>query len=289
MTPPAGPPAPGESLPVGAPGSGAVPAAAAGPPRSAVAAAVLSDSRRSVAWQALGALAFLTVVPLPRRAHGLPTAVTLACFAPAGLLIGGTLAALELAFAPVLPVAARSAVLLAVLVGLGGAMHLDGLMDSADGLFGARDPARRLEIMGDSRVGGYGVAAAAAVVLVQYAGLSAIAGARPLALLTCVGLSRAASAFALGIARPARAEGLGTVFSVPGRVAAGAVALAVAAVVTVVLDGWRGVGAAAVAVAVVVAVVAVFRRRVGGMTGDGFGAIVELSLAGGLLCLAAHS
>jgi cobalamin synthase len=48
------------------------------------------------------------------------------------------------------------------------------------------------------------------------------------------------------------------------------------------------VAAAGVAAAVAVVVVALFRRRVGGMSGDGFGAVVELSFAGALLCLAAH-
>jgi cobalamin synthase len=43
-----------------------------------------------------------------------------------------------------------------------------------------------------------------------------------------------------------------------------------------------------VALGVTAAVVLVFRRRVGGMTGDGFGAVVELALAGALLCLAAQ-
>jgi len=246
-------------------------------------------ARRAVAWQALGALGFLSVLPLPRRAHGLPTAVTLAFFAPAGLLLGGLLAGLELALAPVLPVGARSAVLLAALVALSGAMHLDGLMDSADGLFGGRDRMRRLEIMRDSRVGGYGVSAAVLVLLLQYAALTAIGSQRALALLGAVAVSRAASAFALGIARPARAEGLGSVFSVGGRVAAGVIALAVAAAVAVVFSSVRGAAAAAVAALVALAVVGLFTRKVGGMTGDGFGAVVELSLAGALLCLSAHT
>jgi adenosylcobinamide-GDP ribazoletransferase len=246
-------------------------------------------ARRGAAWQALGALGFLSVVPLPRRAHGLPTAITLACFAPAGLLLGGAAAGIEVALAPVLPVGARSAVVLAVLVALSGAMHLDGLMDSADGLFGGRDPERRLEIMRDSRVGGYGVAAAAVVVLVQFAALSEITAQRALAVLVAVGLSRAASAFALGVARPARAEGLGSAFSVGGRAAAGSVALSLAVAAAVLLGGWRGAAAAVLAVLVALGVVAVFARRAGGMTGDGFGAVVELSLAGALLCLAAHA
>jgi len=247
-----------------------------------------APARRGLGWQALGALAFLSVIPLPRRAHGLPTAITLACFAPAGLLLGGAVAGLDLGLGHVLPAGATSGVVLAALVGLCGAMHLDGLMDTADGIFGGRDTARRLEIMRDSRVGGYGVAAAALVLLLQYGALAAIDTARPLALLTAVGLSRAASAFALGIARPARAEGLGSVFSVDRRALAGSVALGLAAAAAIVLGGWRGVGASTVAVVVVLGVVALFRRRVGGMTGDGFGAVVELSLAGALLCFAAQ-
>ena len=248
-------------------------------------------ARRAVAWQALGALGFLTVLPLPRRAHGLPTAVTLACFAPAGLLLGGIVSGLDVALAPVLPVAARSAVLLAALAALCGAMHLDGLMDSADGLFGSADRGRRLEIMRDSRVGGFGVAAAALVLLVQYAALAGIDGGgarRPLLLLAAVGVSRAASAFALGVAQPARADGLGSVFSVSGRRVAGVVAIALTSAVAIVAGGWRGVAAALLAVSVTLVVIAVFRRRVGGMTGDGFGAVVELSLAGVLLCFAAR-
>lgn len=247
-----------------------------------------APARRGVVFQCIGALAFLSALPVPKRAHGLPTGFTLACFAPAGLLLGGVVAGLEVALAPVLPVAPRSAVLLAALAVLCGAMHLDGLMDSVDGLFGARTRERRLEVMRDSRVGAYGVAAAGLALLVQYGALGAVAGSRPLAVLVAVGLSRAASAFALGVARPAREEGLASVFAVPHRLVAGCGALAVAGGVAVWLGGLRGVAALGVAVVVALGVVWVFRRRVGGMTGDGFGAVVELSLAGALLCLAAQ-
>ncbi|HEV7678292.1 MAG TPA: adenosylcobinamide-GDP ribazoletransferase [Candidatus Dormibacteraeota bacterium] len=243
---------------------------------------------RAAPWQALGALGLLSVIPIPRRAHGLPGALTLAAFAPAGLLLGGVLAGLEVGLAPVLPLGARSAVLLAALVALSGAMHVDGLMDSADGLFGGRDRDRRLEIMRDSRAGAFGVAAAIAVVLVQYSALASLSGGRVQALVAAVGLSRAVSAFALGIAPPARVEGLGSVFTVHRRGRGGTVALAIAAGVAVWLCGWRGLAAAGVSVAVALGVVAVFRRRVGGMTGDGFGATIELALAGTLLCLVAR-
>jgi len=257
-----------------------------------------APSRRGIGWRALGAVGFLTVLPLPTRAHGMPTGVTLACFGPVGLLLGGAVAGVEVALAPVLPVAARSAVLLGVLAAMCGAMHLDGLMDSADGVFlpiGARDRGdspqaseRRLEVMRDSRVGAYGVAAALLVVLVQYAALSAVTGRRALAIIAAVGLSRAASALALGLARPARDEGLASVYAVSGRRVAGVATFAVVAAAAVLLSGWRGAAAGGVAVLVVAVVIAVFARRAGGMTGDGFGAVVELTLAGALLCLAAQ-
>jgi len=238
--------------------------------------------------QCIGALAFLTAFPVPSRAHGLPTRWTLASFGPAGLLLGGVAAGVEVALAPVLPVAARSAVALAALAACSGAMHLDGVMDSFDGLFGARTRERRLEIMRDSRVGAYGFAAATLVLLVQYAALASTADRRALAVLCAVGLSRAASALALGVAGPARDEGLGSVYSVAGRLPAGVFAVASAAVAAVLLCGWRGAAAVGVTLGVMAGVVVVFRRRVGGMTGDGFGAVVELSLAGALLCLAAQ-
>src|SRR5207245_7347365 len=120
----------------------------------------------------------LTVVPLPRRAHRLPTAVTLAAFAPVGLLIGGLLAGLDAALTPVLAVPARSAVLLAAAIAVCGAMHLDGLIDAADGIFLRGTAASRREVMHDSRTGSFGVAAAVVVVLAQYGALVTLGGAR---------------------------------------------------------------------------------------------------------------
>src|SRR2546428_8549189 len=120
------------------------------PPADTVAAAV-PTRRLTAGWQALSALSLLTVVPLPRRAHRLPTAVTLAAFAPVGLLIGGLLAGLDAALTPVLAVPARSAVLLAAAIAVSGAMHLDGLIDAADGIFLRGTAASRRDVMHDSR------------------------------------------------------------------------------------------------------------------------------------------
>jgi adenosylcobinamide-GDP ribazoletransferase len=142
--------------------------------------------------------------------------------------------------------------------------------------------------MRDSRVGGFGVAAVVAVVLCEYAALGAIGGLRLQALVVAVTASRAATALALGLSTPARAEGLGHAYSVPRRGAGALVAVATAAVVGGLLLGLRGLIAVAVTLLVAPAVAALARRRVGGMTGDALGAVAELGLAVALLCLCAR-
>lgn len=243
--------------------------------------------RRAPLWEALGGLAFLSVLPLPAPAHRRPTAVTVAAFGLVGLGLGGGVAGLEAALAPALAVPVRSALLLAALAALSGAMHLDGLMDSADGLLGGRDREERLALMRDSRVGGYGATAAMLTVLVEWSALSAITANRPQAVLAAVGLSRAAAGIAL-VWPPARADGLGHAFAVPRRAPAGALGMLLAGGAALLLEGARGLAAGAAALVVALGVGLAFRRRVGGITGDGCGAAGELGLAAALVVIGAR-
>jgi adenosylcobinamide-GDP ribazoletransferase len=236
----------------------------------------------------LAAAGLLTVVPLPGRIDRRPAAATIAGFAPVGLALGGVLGGIDAGLAPVLATAPRTALLLAVLAVLTGGMHLDGLMDAADGLFGGATPARRLEIMRDSRVGAYGVAAAALVLLIQFAALASVEHARIQTIVVAVGASRVAGALTLALAAPARGDGLGSAFAVAGRRTGGALALAAVTLAATVLAGMRGVACAAAVALAGALVVLVFNRRVGGMSGDGHGGAVEVSLAVALLALAAR-
>src|SRR5439155_705216 len=74
-----------------------------------------------------------------------------------------------------------AAAAVAALCLLTGAIHLDGLADSADGLLGRGDVAHRLEVMRDPRLGSYGVTAIAAVLLLDVAAISSMSPARGLA------------------------------------------------------------------------------------------------------------
>jgi len=192
--------------------------------------------------------------------------------------------------------AALAVALLAVAT---GGLHLDGLADTADGL-GSRRPAdQALEIMRRSDAGPLGVATLVLVLLVQVSALASLphgwtgtawTGASGLVLAAVT--SRVAVVAATG-SPSARPSGFGAL--VAGRTsAAGRVASVVALLAAVVAAGLalggvaaaaRGAGAALAGLAVAALLRWAARRRLGGMTGDVFGAIVELSTATVLLVL----
>ena len=141
------------------------------PPRRSWLAAV-----RGVFVAFLAALQFLTIVPpLIRRPF---TAVELGrsvgWFPLVGLLLGGVLAGTDRVLGLVFPPAVSAALLLAVWVLLTGGLHLDGFLDSCDGLFGGRTPEARLRIMRDERVGAYAVIGGVLLLLMKYACLTSL-------------------------------------------------------------------------------------------------------------------
>jgi adenosylcobinamide-GDP ribazoletransferase len=197
--------------------------------------------------------------------------------------------------------AALAVALLAVAT---GGLHLDGLADTADGL-GSRRPAdQALEIMRRSDAGPFGVATLLLVLLAQVSALASLPGGWTASgwtgggwtgasgLVLAAVTSRVAVVLATG-SPSARPSGFGAL--VAGRTRAMGRAASVAALLTAVVAAGLalgGVAAAARGAAAAVAGLAVAallrwaaRRRLGGMTGDVFGAIIELSTAATLLVL----
>lgn len=162
------------------------------------------------------------------------------------------------------------------------ALHLDGLADTADGLTASYDRERSLAVMRSGTVGPAGVAVIVLVLAAQVAGLTTLVASErgwlTAGVLVCV--SRAVLVVLCTSGVPgARADGLGATFvgSVP-RVVAGIV-MVLAAVGCGLVAGVAGlVGFAAAAVAIAALLLRVV-RRLGGVTGDVFGAAVEITLA----------
>jgi adenosylcobinamide-GDP ribazoletransferase len=236
--------------------------------------------------RALGAaVAFLTRVPW--LAGFQYTGVDLVRGAPAFPLVGAAIGAL-VGGAVVAGTGLGLPVLLAATLAIGldvvltGALHLDGLADSADGLAG-RTPERELQIMRDPSVGVYGTAAVALDLLVKVVAVGSLPRTDVMPVLIAVyAVSRTAS-LPLAAGMPyAGTAGTGKAF-VDGvgwaRAAAGAGIAAVVAVVAVA--AWAL--ALLASLALVTSAVAIgARRRLGGVTGDVLGAAVEFVV---LACL----
>ena len=174
-----------------------------------------------------------------------------------------------------LPGGIIAGILLAMSVIMTGAMHEDGLADSADGLWGGWGRARRLEIMKDSHVGVYGVCAIALSLLIRWLALVVIVsvGAYWVALIAVCALSRASMVVLMATMPNARDGGLSKRVGRPSG-ATTWLAVGIAAVIAV-LCGYVGL--------IVVAVVATFlcgliaRAKIGGQTGDILGATQQVN------------
>jgi adenosylcobinamide-GDP ribazoletransferase len=173
-------------------------------------------------------------------------------------------------------------------LGLTGMLHLDGVVDSADGLLPPLDRERRLEVMSAPDAGAFGVGAAAVLLILRWAALSAIRpGVLLLAGLWC--LSRTLMVVVARTQPYARGSGgLADAFRGPFSWPVAVVGCAVAVALTA---GWRlvaGPAAAAAAAAAGMAVVLLARRRIGGYTGDVLGAGAFVAETAGLVVAAAR-
>lgn len=225
----------------------------------------------------LSALNFLTIIRLGSAPFDGARAT--AAFAWVGLLIGAGLALLHW----LTPVTIAPFVLVLYLVVISGALHLDGLCDSADALFSHRDREKKLAIMKDVHAGTMGVVA---IVLVLGAKVVAFAHLSNMALLVLIpALSRFAMAIAMHRLPYARQEGLAKPFFTdkrPGLIVPG---LILSALAFFALPFGLFFGILGVYLMVLALILWWYRRMIGGVTGDMLGALCEVCEA--VLLLAA--
>lgn len=234
------------------------------------------------------AVAFLTVLPAAHRDGSPGRALGRAFFPAAGLLLG------LLAWIAFLPVSAIAGPQLggvaavAVLAVLSGGLHLDGLADSADGLLAGGGRERRLEIMRDPRAGTYGVVAVVLVLLGDVAALSRLDARTALFALLAAGTLGRLAMLAVVLALPyARQSGLGNAVA-GGRVLRDAAVAAAVSTLPMLLDWRHGLLAASLAAGAALGIAVLARGRIGGATGDVYGAVVEAGQLGALVAFAAR-
>lgn len=236
----------------------------------------------------VAAICFLSILPLPDPPHRIetgsettsPARMVLGSgyFSLVGLLLGLLLSVLLLLLDPLLPQLAVAALLVVALVLLTGGLHLDGLMDSCDGLFGGRTPARRLEIMRDSRVGSFGVLGGVCALLLKFAFFASLERhALLVALLVVLPSARWAMVLALHVFPPARPSGLGMTFQQTVTLQRMLLAGSIALIVALVFAHLAGALIWGAATLTAIALGSWITRRIGGLTGDTYGAIAEIT------------
>jgi adenosylcobinamide-GDP ribazoletransferase len=243
------------------------------------------------AWQGLlGAVGFLTIVPVPARLFGeadFDLGPALAWFPLVGAAVGAGAGALRAALDPSFGSGPSTIIAIATLIVLTGALHQDGLADTADGLGVRGDRARRLAVMRDSAIGTFGMLALVVWALLLFTSLQQLDAEHAFRTLVAAGaLSRLAALLHAAAAPPARRDGLGA--GVQVSVVSAGVAFVIAAGIAVAAAG-PPYAALSLGVCLVISALsaALARRAVGGRTGDTLGATVAVTEVAVCLALVA--
>jgi adenosylcobinamide-GDP ribazoletransferase len=239
------------------------------------------------------AISFLTRLPFGGVGVASPGALarSMGVFPLVGVVVGGIGGAIYAIAHFFMPASAASLLAIGAVALVTGALHEDGLADTADGFGGGEDRADKLAIMRDSRIGTFGMVALSlslglrAVALAEIGGSLAVVGA----LVAAHALSRAAIPLAMQALTPARRDGLGALAGQPSAAQTGIAITLALVVAALVLPPGAALAALAGATAGVTLIVLLAQEQIGGFTGDVLGAVEQaaetLALLGVLAAL----
>lgn len=231
----------------------------------------------------LAALQFLTSIPLPvqREASPEPLGRSTAYFPIIGLIIGIILACLHWLLNFILPSAVVNALLIVALVIITGALHLDGFVDTCDGIAGHKTIEERWRVMHDSRAGAFGIVGVVLLLLVKYVTLNSIPPTFMMAtLLFMPVVSRWAMVYAIFAYPYARPSGLGTAFKKKTRWPQFTAATLITIVVASALFPLFSLAGLLFmfGIWIITVIFSIYlKRKFSGLTGDTYGAINEVA------------
>ena len=226
---------------------------------------------------------FLTRLPMLRHETGAGTNLAQAAWAfPLAGFVVGLVGALAYTLADRLVLFSwpAAALALAATMLITGALHEDGLADTADGL-GGKTREQKLDIMRDSRIGTFGTLALVVTLLLRWSTLADIAEPRyvAIALISAHAAARAGMTAFMHLVPLARPDGLSSgAGRPPGQSVAAALAIGIftllfgfgakGAMIALLLLGFAGIIVARIAI-----------RQIGGQTGDVLGAFEQVGEA----------
>ena len=239
--------------------------------------------KKEIRGKALGffvSLRFLTIIPLPLRREASAEEIgrSVIYFPLVGLFLGLILVGLDQLFGLALPLFLVNALLIITMVILTGALHLDGFIDTCDGIMVRSSAEDRLRVMADSHVGSFGIIGACCLLLVKYAALASVPeDLRISTLIIMPVLSRWAMVYAIFAFPYAKKAGTGQTFKQQAGWQGMALATVIALVISLLLAGLSSLALMAALWLIVFGVAAFLRLRLDGLTGDTYGTINELS------------
>jgi adenosylcobinamide-GDP ribazoletransferase len=231
----------------------------------------------------LAALTFYTCFPVSANLRLDFTRI--ARWAPViGLLLGGGLGLVDLGLERLqMPILIRSSFIVVLWIWWTGGLHLDGAMDSADGL-AVQDPDRRLTVMSDSVTGAFGAMVAVVIILLKTCALNEITHDRVWILPLVAGWSRWGQVLSIGLYPYLKIQGKGAFhrkgLNLPSDILLGLCFVLAVTGCQLYLQpaNWVAIGIRSISsCGIAVAIGYYFHRRFGGHTGDTYGAVVEWS------------
>jgi len=229
------------------------------------------------------ALRFMTVIPIKwKEGEDMgEVARSISVFPFVGLIIGaanfGLYNLVTLKFSPLF----TSAIVVVWWIFITGGLHLDGLADTADGVWGGTSKERRLEIMKDSRTGVFGVLTLIAFLILKITSISEVLiFHNDIVLSVFIGapvIGRWISVFSIYFFKSAREEGLGTFF----KANIGKAELIISLILTLIILYFSGGITALYAMLIITALSCLFslffKSKLGGLTGDVYGTLCEVA------------
>ncbi len=239
--------------------------------------------RDDLARSFFSSVVFYTIVPFPSNWVGNWERIARWC-SLIGLIIGLLLGLGEIGLKYVsIPTFTRSALIVAILVAITGGLHLDGAMDTADGL-GVTGQDRRLEVMRDSVTGAFGAIAAVLILLLKTVSLSEITEFSWLCLMLATGWARWGQFMAIAFYPYVREEGKGAIHKKNLRLREDVLVsliplLVCSSVLWWIVPWWKAIIIVFGCNAIAFVTGYYFYRQLQGHTGDTYGAVVEWSEA----------
>ena len=224
------------------------------------------------------AFEFLTIVPSPLKVEFREEDMgkSMSVFPLVGLLLGGMLVLLNTALSPFLTEGIINIIILASLVVVTGGLHIDGFMDTLDGIASSEKKDTILRVMRDSNVGAIGVIGAILLVLLKWEALNGLLGREKImALLLMPAIGRWGMTLITYLSPYVRKEGLGLSFSQGISSGGFSIATLIVLALSILLAGVSGVVIILVAGLLGLIWSKWFTKKIGGITGDIIGAFNE--------------